>query len=145
MHEWPIFVISSGARDLAFSATCEEKISRLGLEMTIATQSPREEQTWSNQSSLALGISDRRLQIPYFWNLRFAICNRRRACPSLRKVCSLLMTSVQLRNPPLIGNRLKQFGAVIIPGDPVDFPRSIDTIAAGAVAKRHRAPNNCEP
>jgi hypothetical protein len=39
MHEWPILVISSGARDLAFSATCEEKISRLGLEMTIATQS----------------------------------------------------------------------------------------------------------
>jgi len=41
MHELPILVISSGARDLAFSATCEEKISRLGLEMTIATQSPR--------------------------------------------------------------------------------------------------------
>jgi hypothetical protein len=40
MHEWPILVISSGARDLAFLATCEEKISRLGLEMTIATQSP---------------------------------------------------------------------------------------------------------
>jgi hypothetical protein len=39
MHESPIVVISSGARDLAFSATCEEKISRLGLEMTIATQS----------------------------------------------------------------------------------------------------------
>jgi hypothetical protein len=38
IHEWPILVISSGARDLAFSATCEEKISRLGLEMTIATQ-----------------------------------------------------------------------------------------------------------
>jgi hypothetical protein len=36
MHEWPILVISSGARDLAFSATREEKISRLGLEMTIA-------------------------------------------------------------------------------------------------------------
>jgi hypothetical protein len=31
--------VISGARDLAFSATCEEKISRLGLEMTIATQS----------------------------------------------------------------------------------------------------------
>jgi hypothetical protein len=39
MHEWPILVISSGARDLAFSATCKEKISRLRLEMTIATQS----------------------------------------------------------------------------------------------------------
>jgi hypothetical protein len=39
MHEWPILVISSGARDLAFSATCEEKISRLGLEMTFATHS----------------------------------------------------------------------------------------------------------
>ena len=39
MHEGPMLVISSGARDLAFSATCEEKISRLGLEMTIATQS----------------------------------------------------------------------------------------------------------
>jgi hypothetical protein len=38
MHQWPILVISSGARDLAFSATCEEKISRLWLEMTIATQ-----------------------------------------------------------------------------------------------------------
>jgi hypothetical protein len=37
----PILVISSGARDLASSATCEEKISRLWLEMTIATQSPR--------------------------------------------------------------------------------------------------------
>jgi hypothetical protein len=37
-HEWPIFVISSGARDLGFSAICEEKISRLGLEMTIAGQ-----------------------------------------------------------------------------------------------------------
>jgi hypothetical protein len=35
----PILVISSGARDLAFSATCEEKISRLGLEMTFATHS----------------------------------------------------------------------------------------------------------
>lgn len=39
MHGWPILVISSGARDLAFSATCEEKISRLWLEMTIATKS----------------------------------------------------------------------------------------------------------
>jgi hypothetical protein len=39
MHEWPILVISSGARDLEFSATCKEKISRLRLEMTIATQS----------------------------------------------------------------------------------------------------------
>jgi hypothetical protein len=39
MHKWPILVISSRARDLAFSATCEEKISRLWLEMTIATQS----------------------------------------------------------------------------------------------------------
>ena len=39
MHDWLILVISSGARDLAFSATCEEKISRLGLEMTIATHS----------------------------------------------------------------------------------------------------------
>jgi hypothetical protein len=35
-----MLVISSGARDLAFSVTCEEKISRLLLEMTIATQSP---------------------------------------------------------------------------------------------------------
>jgi hypothetical protein len=43
--------------------------------MTIATQSLSEEQTWNSESSLALGISDRRLQIPYFWNLRFAICN----------------------------------------------------------------------
>jgi very-short-patch-repair endonuclease len=42
MHELPILVISSGARDLAFSATCDEKISRLGLEMTIATQSQGE-------------------------------------------------------------------------------------------------------
>jgi hypothetical protein len=33
MHERPILVISSGARDLAFSATYEEKISRLWLEM----------------------------------------------------------------------------------------------------------------
>jgi hypothetical protein len=41
MHEYHILVISSGARDLAFSATCEEKISRLWLEMTIATQSRR--------------------------------------------------------------------------------------------------------
>jgi hypothetical protein len=41
MHERPILVISSGARDLAFSATCEEKISRLRLEMTIVTQSGR--------------------------------------------------------------------------------------------------------
>ena len=39
MHEWPILVISSKARDLAFSATCEEKISRLWLETTIATHS----------------------------------------------------------------------------------------------------------
>jgi hypothetical protein len=46
---------------------------------------------------------------------------------------------------PLIGNRPKPFGAVIIAGDPVDFPRSIQTVAAGAVAKRHCAPNNCEP
>ena len=33
-HEPPILVISSGARDLAFSVPCEEKISRLQLEMT---------------------------------------------------------------------------------------------------------------
>jgi hypothetical protein len=33
MHERPILVISSAARDLAFSAICEEKISRLWLEM----------------------------------------------------------------------------------------------------------------
>jgi hypothetical protein len=32
-------------------------------------------QTWRSESSLTLEISDRRLQIPYFWNLRFAICN----------------------------------------------------------------------
>jgi hypothetical protein len=36
MHEWPTLVISSEARDLAFSTTCPEKISRPGLEMTIA-------------------------------------------------------------------------------------------------------------
>jgi hypothetical protein len=42
MHEWPILVISSGAKDLAFSPTCEEKISRLGLETIIATQSSGE-------------------------------------------------------------------------------------------------------
>jgi hypothetical protein len=36
-------VIPSVARDLAFSATYEEKISRLRLEMTIATRSPRRE------------------------------------------------------------------------------------------------------
>jgi hypothetical protein len=41
MHEEPILVISSGARDLASSATCEEKISCLWLEMTTATQSQR--------------------------------------------------------------------------------------------------------
>jgi hypothetical protein len=51
MHEWPILVISSGARDLAFSATCEEKISRLGLEMTIATQSQRERELLGRQST----------------------------------------------------------------------------------------------
>ena len=39
MHEGSILVMSSGERDLAFSATCEEKISRLWLEMTIATHS----------------------------------------------------------------------------------------------------------
>ncbi len=33
------FVISSAARELVFSATYEEKISQLRLEMTIATQS----------------------------------------------------------------------------------------------------------
>jgi hypothetical protein len=46
MHEWPILVISSGARDLAFSNTCEEKISRLELEMTIATQSHAGARRW---------------------------------------------------------------------------------------------------
>jgi hypothetical protein len=51
LHESPILVISSGARDLAFSATCEEKISRLWLEMTIATQSLSEEQTWSSEGT----------------------------------------------------------------------------------------------
>jgi hypothetical protein len=39
MRNWPIFVIPSAARDLVFSATYEEKISRFRLEMTIATQS----------------------------------------------------------------------------------------------------------
>jgi hypothetical protein len=39
MHEEPILVISSEARDLAFLATYEEKISRLWLEITIVTQS----------------------------------------------------------------------------------------------------------
>jgi hypothetical protein len=41
IHELPTLVISSGARDLAFLATDKEKISRLRVEMTIATQSLR--------------------------------------------------------------------------------------------------------
>jgi hypothetical protein len=41
MHEWPILVISSGARDLAFSATCEEKISRLARNHSCDTVSLR--------------------------------------------------------------------------------------------------------
>lgn len=39
MHDGSLLVISSGARDLAFLAACEKKISRLWLEMTTATQS----------------------------------------------------------------------------------------------------------
>jgi hypothetical protein len=30
MHEWPILVISSGARDLAFSATAKKRFLALG-------------------------------------------------------------------------------------------------------------------
>jgi acetylornithine deacetylase/succinyl-diaminopimelate desuccinylase-like protein len=41
MRKCPTFVIPSAARDLVFSATYEEEISRLHLEMTVATQSPR--------------------------------------------------------------------------------------------------------
>ena len=40
MRKCPTFVIPSAARDLVFSATYEEEISRLHLEMTVATQSP---------------------------------------------------------------------------------------------------------
>ena len=39
MRKCPTSVIPSAARDLAFSATYEEEISRLHLEMTVATQS----------------------------------------------------------------------------------------------------------
>ena len=42
MRKCPTFVIPSAARDLVFSATYEEEISRLHLEMTVATQSPGE-------------------------------------------------------------------------------------------------------
>ena len=35
MRKKPNFVIPSGARNLAFSATCNDKISRLRLEMTL--------------------------------------------------------------------------------------------------------------
>ena len=41
MRKCPTFVIPSAARDLVFSATYEEEISRLHLEMTVATQSPK--------------------------------------------------------------------------------------------------------
>ena len=40
MRKCPTFVIPSAARYLVFSATYEEEISRLHLEMTVATQSP---------------------------------------------------------------------------------------------------------
>jgi hypothetical protein len=30
MHEWPILVISSGARDLAFSPICEKRFLAFG-------------------------------------------------------------------------------------------------------------------
>ena len=43
MHESLNLVISNEVRDLAFPATYEKRISRLRLEMTIATQSPTEE------------------------------------------------------------------------------------------------------
>jgi hypothetical protein len=39
MRKRPTSVIPSAARDLVFSATYEEEISRLHLEMTVATQS----------------------------------------------------------------------------------------------------------
>ncbi len=39
MRKCPTSVIPSVARDLVFSATYEEEISRLHLEMTVATQS----------------------------------------------------------------------------------------------------------
>ena len=42
MRKCPTFVIPSAARDLVFSAAYEEEISRLHLEMTVATQSPGE-------------------------------------------------------------------------------------------------------
>jgi hypothetical protein len=41
MRKRPTSVIPSAARDLVFSATYEEEISRLHLEMTVATQSVR--------------------------------------------------------------------------------------------------------
>jgi hypothetical protein len=39
MRKCPTIVIPSAARDLVFSATHEEEISRLYLEMTVVTQS----------------------------------------------------------------------------------------------------------
>jgi hypothetical protein len=39
MSKCPTSVIPSAARDLVFSATYEEEISRLHLEMTVVTQS----------------------------------------------------------------------------------------------------------
>ena len=41
MRKCPTFVIPSAARDLVFSATYEEEISRFHLEMTVATQSQK--------------------------------------------------------------------------------------------------------
>src|SRR5919106_167333 len=78
MHEWPILVISSGARDLAFSATCEEKISRLWLEMTIATQSRCGEEPAPD-----------------------SIRGRRRGCSSWCKVCILYCPRI----PPSLSSR----------------------------------------
>ena len=45
MRKCPTSVIPSAARDLVFSATYEEEISRLHLEMTVATQSVRRKGT----------------------------------------------------------------------------------------------------
>src|ERR687892_2791138 len=78
MHKWPILVISSGARDLAFSATCEEKISRLWLEMTIATQSRCGEEPAPD-----------------------SIRGRRRGCSSWCKVCILYCPRI----PPSLSSR----------------------------------------
>ncbi len=47
MRKCPTFVIPSAARDLVFSATYEEEISRLHLEMTVATQSLKGEEVGS--------------------------------------------------------------------------------------------------